>query len=296
MSKPYSRSGSFLILILAHICAAGAAGLAWFLLDDWTVLQRSAVADGCGMLVMFGFCYGLKNSSLFDAWWSLAPIALVGVWSAVSASDGTSARAWLVVVLLSLYGVRLTWNWALGWQGMGHEDWRYLELQKKTGRGWWATSFFGLHIYPTTIVFFCCVPAWHAISSESSWNVFASIGALLLAGGLALETLADLQLHAFRKAPEHAGLTCRQGLWRWSRHPNYLGELLVWWGVLGLGLSTGEASLWLSLAPLFLTLMMLVSSIPMMEERMLRTRTDYMDYQRSTSRLLLWIPRSTTSE
>jgi len=274
----------------------GAAGLAWFLLDHWAVLPRSAVADGCGMLVMFGFCYALKNSSLFDAWWSLAPVALVGVWSAVSASDGTSARAWLVVGLLSLYGVRLTWNWALGWQGMGHEDWRYLELQKKTGRGWWATSFFGLHIYPTTIVFFCCVPAWHAISSTALWNPMASVGVVILASGLVLETVADLQLRAFREVPEHRGLTCRRGLWRFSRHPNYLGELLVWWGVLCCGLSTGEASAWLCFAPLFLTVMMLMSSIPMMEERMLRTRTDYADYRETTSRLLLWLPSARRSD
>ena len=254
------------------------------------------MADGCGMLVMFSFCYALKNSSLFDAWWSLAPIGLVGVWVAVSSPEVTSVRAWLVVALLSLYGVRLTWNWAKGWQGLSHEDWRYVELQKKTGRGWWATSFFGLHIYPTTIVFFCCVPAWYAISSTAAWNSLTTIAAVVLAAGLIIETLSDLQLQAFRALPEHQGRTCRHGLWRFSRHPNYLGELGVWWGVFCFGLSTGEASPWLALAPLFLSGMMVASSIPMMEERLLRTRSDYADYRETTSCLLPWLPPASRSD
>lgn len=285
-----SRLRGFLILAVAHTAAVAAVILVWRALPGWEPIPRSAAADGAGMLVMFCFCFGFGNTSLFDAWWSLAPVALVWTWAVGWAPSITDPRVLIVCSLVSLYGLRLTANWAWGWRGLHHEDWRYLELQEKTGKGWWPTSFFGLHVYPTSIVFLCSWPAWLAISSEAAWSPWTTLAAVVTSIGILLETVSDLQLHRFRGVPENAGRTFQAGLWRWSRHPNYLGELLFWWGLLIFGLSTGEASPWLALAPLFLTIMLRSSSIPMMEERLMKTRTDYAPYRARTAALLPGLP------
>jgi steroid 5-alpha reductase family enzyme len=116
------------------------------------------------------------------------------------------------------------------------------------------------------------------------------VAALVTLGGIALETVSDRQLHHFRRVPENTGKSIHSGLWRWSRHPNYLGELIFWWGVFLFGASTGEATPWLMVPVLLLTLIIRFTSIPMMEQRLLNTRSDYEAYQLEVSTLVPWLP------
>ncbi|MEE2827975.1 MAG: DUF1295 domain-containing protein [Myxococcota bacterium] len=285
-----TRVRGFAVLLAAHLAAGGLAVLIWCLLADWAVLPRTAAADAGAMLLMFCACYCFKNTSLFDAWWSLAPIAMVWTWAAVTDLSFDQPGTLALCVLVTFWGLRLTANWASGWQGLHHEDWRYLELQEKTGRGWWLTSLVGLHVYPTTIVFLCCCPAKFAISSSADWSGWTTLAALVTTLGVLIETVADLQLHRFRRVAENRDQSIQTGLWRWSRHPNYLGELLFWWGLLFFGLSTGEMSPWWALAPAFLTLMLRFSSIPMMEARLLRTRPGYAELQSRIAPLVPGLP------
>jgi len=285
-----SRVLGLAVVLGAHVVALLAAWVVWNAIPEWSLLPRAAAADAAGMVTMFCFCFGLKNTSVFDAWWSLAPIALVWTWYCGTLDPSLDWRALLASLLVTLYGLRLTLNWAFTWKGLHHEDWRYLDLQEKTGRGWWAVSFLGLHVYPTTIVFLCCWPAWVAIASDAAWNLATSAAVAVTLGGILLETISDWQLHRFRGDPENAGKSIRSGLWRWSRHPNYLGELTFWWGVFLFGYSTGEAPLTLGIPVLVLSLIIRFTSVPMMEERLLKSRSDYASYQSEVSPLLPGIP------
>ena len=96
-------------------------------------------ADVAATVVIFGFSLAYRNSSFYDPYWSLAPIAIAIYW--LSLANIYPVRAFVVLALVTLWGLRLTWNWLRGWQGLGHEDWRYVDLQRSSGRAYWLVSF-----------------------------------------------------------------------------------------------------------------------------------------------------------
>ena len=138
----------------------------------------------------------------------------------------------LVFALVLAWAVRLTWNWARGWQGLGHEDWRYLRLQEQTGRAYWLVSFTGIHLMPTFWVFAGCLSLYPALAAATRpFGVLDAIAALVMAGSIWIEKRADDELRRFRAEGHGPQAILKTGLWAWSRHPNYFGEMGFWWGL-----------------------------------------------------------------
>ncbi|HIG39408.1 MAG: DUF1295 domain-containing protein [bacterium] len=115
-------------------------------------LVRILIADVAATIVVFGFSLSFRNSSFYDAYWSVAPI-VIAVTLLIHSRDSNVVRQFMVTGLILVWGIRLTLNWAYGWQGLKHEDWRYIKLQRQTGIFWWPVSFLGVHLFPTVIVF-----------------------------------------------------------------------------------------------------------------------------------------------
>ena len=107
-----------------------------------------------------------------------------------------------------------------------------------------------------------------------------------------LETVADEQMRDFRKDPLNKGKTMKYKLWKYSRHPNYLGEIGFWFGIYFMGISSGLAPLWIILCPLSMLTLFVFASCPMMDNRSLENRSDYKEYMEKTSQLLLLPPKS----
>ena len=108
---------------------------------------------------------------------------------------------------------------------------------------------------------------------------------------LPIETIADEQMRTFRNIPENKGKTMRFKLWKYSRHPNYLGEVLFWYGIYFMGLSSGIMPIWTILCPLVMLFLFIFISCPMMDKRSLKNRSDYQDYMNKTSQLFLLPPK-----
>jgi len=239
-------------------------------------------------IVIFGFSFAYDNSSFYDAYWSVVPIAIVLYWMSL-AEDGVPAlRLAAIGLVVGVWGVRLTWNWARGWSGLDHEDWRYVGFRDAAPGLYWPISFLGIHFFPTLIVFAGLAALYPAV-------VFGgrALGLLDLAAfavgttGIAFEWIADDQLRAFTQGKKRPGETLRTGLWRYSRHPNYLGEILVWWSLFLFGWAADPDWARLGvLAPLAMTGMFLVVSIPLIEKRALTRRTDYPRVMAETSMLI----------
>jgi steroid 5-alpha reductase family enzyme len=237
-------------------------------------------ADVAATLVIFGFSKAFDNSSVYDAYWSVAPM-LIAPALAFRDSPAPLARRVLVCALVLAWGARLTWNWARGWQGMGHEDWRYVDQREKTGRLYWLVSLAGLHLMPTILVFLGCLPLFPALlTGRRPLGWLDALAALVTLGAILVETIADQQLLAFRAAPKEPGAVLDRGLWSLSRHPNYLGELSFWWGIFLFGLAADPSSWASGAGALAITALFVFISVPLLDRRSLARRPSYAEHMR----------------
>jgi steroid 5-alpha reductase family enzyme len=286
-----AKAADYRAIIIAYAVTLVAGALALYGLPLHAPYDALA-ADLVATVVIFGFSLGYRNSSFYDAYWSVIPPLLAFHWYATAPADIDPLRALCVLVLVCLWAIRLTANWALHWGGLGHEDWRYPLVRQKAGRFAVAADFAGIHLFPTLQVFLGCLPVYAVMSlGTAPFGPLDLLAAAVTLGAILIETLADRQLHAFaaRRTP---GSFIQDGLWAWSRHPNYFGELSFWWGMMLFGLAAAPAAWpWVIPGALAMTLMFCFASIPLMEQRSLARRPGYADYQRRVSALLPLPPR-----
>jgi steroid 5-alpha reductase family enzyme len=288
LSKPLALA----VVTGCYVIAAVAALLVGLLWTGHHPLAVALAADIVATAVIFALSMVLANSSLYDAYWSVIPPVVAIYFAAVAPSGlptGVIVRQVLVIALVLLWAVRLTRNWVIGWTGFDHEDWRYSNLRDSLPRGvpWPLVSFLAIQLVPTLFVFAAMIPLWPALASPSrNFGVLDVVAAIVTFGGIALETQADRQMAAFTRDPANRGRPMDQGLWAWSRHPNYLGEITFWTGLWVFALAANPSWWWTIIGPLLIIAMFQGASIPMMETRSLERRPSYADYQARVAKLV----------
>lgn len=287
-----SKTAALGLIVLAYVVCIAAAVLTLYLLDipqPWNAFAADVVAT----LVIFVFSRKFKNSSFYDPYWSVIPPLLAVYWYYSNIDAGVNpTRAALVVGLVWLWGIRLTANWATFWGGLQHEDWRYPLVRARAGRFAFIVDFSGIHLFPTVQVFLGCLPIYIVMTQgQASLGWLDMLAVIVTFGAISIETIADLQLHAFvaRKQP---GTFISTGLWAWSRHPNYFGEISFWWGLMLFGLAAAPHLWWWSVpGAVAMTGMFVFASIPLMDTRSVERRPAYAEHMRKVSALVPLPPR-----
>lgn len=232
------------------------------------------------------------NAGIVDAVWAWT-LGALGPWYALSGAAPEAVR-WLLALMPLAWGLRLgTYLWR---RNHGHpEDGRYSQLREEWGdnanfRMW---AFFQVQVlFSMLIALGLLVASRRTEGPAAVWLVVAVVVWLTAIVG---ESVADAQLAAFKRDPANKGQVCRRGLWRYSRHPNYFFECLHW--VAYVPLALGAPWGWLSLLPpaVMAFLLMKLSGIPATEAQAARTRPGYAEYIRTTSALIPWPPKSSSS-
>ena len=241
-------------------------------------------------LVMYICCVIFKNTSIYDPYWSVAPFVMVIIHMVTYKLYNPNAI--IFAALVFLYAFRLTRNWYLTYRGLDpkYEDWRYAKFRKSLPR--WkfeVVNFVGLIYMPTLVVFAALVPGLYFMEL-ATFNVFTIFGLIFMILGPTLELIADYQVHSFIKDNNDHTKVCDRGLWNYSRHPNYLGELTFWFGI-ALTLLIARFELWyFALGYLPMLLLFIFVSIPLMEKHNIERRPAYVEYKKHTSMLLI-LPR-----
>ncbi|WP_430784078.1 DUF1295 domain-containing protein [Actinoplanes sp. G11-F43] len=289
-----SRPLGFAVVTLAYVAAALIALVSVVTMAGRHPLLLTLLADVAATLLIFAASMAAANASLYDPFWSVAPAVIVLVWALALGAGG--ARPVLVLLLVLAWSIRLTANWARSWQGLHHEDWRYEQLraERPGGAPWWLVNLVGIQLVPTLVVFGGLLAVWPAVTVPGrGLGVLDVLAVLVTVAAIVLETTADRQLHRFAADPGNRGRIIDEGLWRYSRHPNYLGEITFWWGMWLFGLAAAPSWWWTVIGPIGMVLLFVFVSVPMMDRRSLSRRPDYAVHMRRVPALLPR-PRPTT--
>lgn len=288
-----NRTAAFLRILLAYIAASAATVLVGLALRGQNPLVIAAAADFAATVAVFAFSVAYNNSTFYDAYWSVAPVPIAVYWFLLpAAGQAVPIRQAMVLTLVTLWAVRLTYNWARGWEGLHHEDWRYRMIREKTGKAYWPASFFGIHLFPTVQVFLGCLALYASLTmGVRPLNWIDGLAFMVTLGAIAIETVADEQLLAFAKTKK-PGEIISTGLWAYSRHPNYFGEMGFWWGLWLFALAADPAYAWTVVGPLAITVMFTFASVPMLDKRSLERRAAYGEHMRRISAIVPWPPKN----
>jgi steroid 5-alpha reductase family enzyme len=286
-----NKTADLATVTVAYMVALFLGGSSLYLLE-YGHLLNIFIADLVATVVIFAFSRSYGNSSFYDAYWSVIPPLIALFWLAVGDSQVSTLREVLVLGLVLYWATRLTLNWAVYWEGMHHEDWRYALLRERSPNMAVLTDFFGIHLFPTLQVFAGMLPIYAVYClGDTAFNWLDVLAALVTFSAVTLQLVSDRQLHRFI-AQRQEGEQLHTGLWAWSRHPNYCGELGFWLGLFLFGLAAYPTGWWwMILGVVLMTLMFLFASIPMMEKRSLERRPEYQQIIDSTSMLIPWPPR-----
>ena len=274
-------------VLVVYVLALFAAGLV-LAFSDANPLWRALMADLVATLVVFAASRWHRNSSFYDAFWSVIPPLLM-LWWMTQGDSGVLVREFLVLALILYWATRLTSHWAYYWPGLHHEDWRYPMLRNRSGRGAVWMDLLGIHVFPTLQVFMGMLPVYAlTVLGGRPFNWLDIVAAVVTFSSITLKMASDFQLHAFADRAE-PGASLDTGLWARCRHPNYLGEIGLWVGLALFGLAAYPAGwLWVGLGAIAMILMFRFASIPMMEERSLERRPEYADVM---ARIPMLLPR-----
>jgi len=286
-NRGFSLGVSGLTYLAAFACAWGAVKV-WGPLPPLAELAVGTLA-ATGLVFVASLLF--DNSSLYDPYWSLQPLAIT-VYYLWTGRAALASRDLLLACLVFVYAVRLTSNFYRDWQGLAQEDFRYVAFRRRYGKLYWPLSFFGIHLFPTVLVYLGCLP-FYAVSRsrEVLLGWLDGVATVVVLGAVAIAFVADEQLRRFRRRSWEPGRHLERryldsGLWAHSRHPNYLGEISTWWGFWLFALAGGGGWWWTGGGALAITLLFVLVSVPMMEKRMLATRPGYDRYRRSTPMLV----------
>lgn len=261
------------------------------------------LADVAATVLVFIFSLIFRNASVYDPYWSVQPpvILIFTIYkikqvltllaSSFAKTFGTKEVAGFGlepfgILLLSavlFWALRLTANWIYNFKSFEYQDWRYVMLKEKSGKLYPLVNFFGIHMFPTCVVYLCVLPAVTLFVEGADFKPWCAVFIALSFAAAILQGIADIQMHKFRASG--TGGFIRTGLWKHSRHPNYACEILMWWGV---GLASVSALGWqrwyLLSGALVNTLMFLFVSIPMADKRQSR-KPGFEEYKKATRML-----------
>lgn len=244
-------------------------------------------------LALWGLCLKWKDVTIVDSYWAVG-MAILALSTFLQFDP--SPRRWLLLSLCALWAVRLGGYLFWRWRDHG-PDRRYVRMMEKAQeqRGWGFAKASLLLVFVTQapLQFVVALPVQLGqISDEpAALGLLAWTGAGLALFGIAFESIADMQLTAFRKNPDNAGKVLSTGLWAYTRHPNYFGDACVWWGLYLIAAETA-IGLFSIVGPLLLTwTLMKWSGAPTLEYRMRKTKPGYVEYIERTSGFFPWPPK-----
>lgn len=229
-----------------------------------------------------------RDASVVDLFWGVGFLLIA--WLSISGVENPSPLAWLLVVLVTVWALRLSTY--LTWRNWGEsEDRRYAKMRTHWGDWFPLVSLLTVFLLQAGLTWIVALPVQLGISTGGRVGIIAVIGATAWTIGLAFESIGDWQLARFKADPSNRGKVMDRGLWHYTRHPNYFGDFLVWWGLYLTSTQSGVFLVTLVAPILMSVLLMKVSGVTLLEGS-LKSRVDgYEEYAQSTNAFFPWFTK-----
>jgi steroid 5-alpha reductase family enzyme len=269
----------------ALIFAVGTLASSALLLASGPAFASGLIVIVVAFSLLWLVSLALKDASVVDIFWGIGFVA-IGWYYVATVSETATTRGWLACSLVTVWGVRLALHIGFRNAGAG-EDFRYQRWRQQAGSNFWWISYFKVFLLQAILLWIVSSPLLLAQSGDAlgGWTALDIVSLLLWLAGFGFEAVADWQLMRFKREPTNEGQIMRSGLWSLSRHPNYFGEALLWWGI---GLLAYPVGGWLSfLGPLMITFLLIkVSGAAMLDAALVERRPGYAEYIRTTRSFL----------
>ena len=254
-----------------------------------TALVTAAATIAVLMLVTWLISLVVRDASIVDLVWGLGFVLVA--WAVRITVDGNDARQWLLVGMVTIWGLRLSGY--LAWRNLGHgEDYRYRAMRKRWGSRFGLVSLVTVFALQGVLMWIVSIGVQLGqVPRTPGLGVLAGVGVLVWAVGLGFEAIGDTQLARFKGDPANAGTTMDRGLWRYTRHPNYFGDALVWWGIALVATESGLGAFGLIGAAVMTLFLRRVSGVTLLEKSLVKRRAGYEDYVARTSPFVPRPPR-----
>lgn len=278
-----SRAIGFLVITIIYVAAAVIGIAVYLAMPEAHLFVRILVADTAATIFVYLTGVIFKNTSIYDPFWSVIPVVVLTV---IAAEAGIMEPGVILLLFAVWYwGVRLTCNWAYTFKNLATQDWRYDMYKERFPRIYQLVSFVGINMVPTLVVYVCMLPGIVFIQ-EGTFTWLMLPGFVLCMASATLQLVADIQMHRFRRKNIGGKQLIRDGVWKHSRHPNYLGEICMWWGVYFMMLSAVPHMWWVIFGPAANTALFFFVSIPLADKRNRKIREGFDKYVKETNSLL----------
>lgn len=258
-----------------------------------TTLLICLSAVVAAMVVLWIISVICRDASIVDPFWGTGFVLVV--WLAIALNSPGGFRPYLLGILTTVWGIRLSAHLMI--RNFGHgEDRRYGEMREKHGAQFWWVSLFTVFLLQALILWFVALPLQIVadLSMESGFGWLDGIGIMVWGVGFFFEAVGDWQLARFRAQPENKGEVMDRGLWRYTRHPNYFGDFCVWWGLYLIAVAGG--AVWTIASPVLMSFfLMRLSGVTLLEKTIRSRRPGYQAYQAKTNAFFPGPPRSSAA-
>ncbi len=274
---------SYLYILLSYLVALFIGYISYeMLINHYNLLLSTLIADIICTIVIFLFSVIVHNSSVYDPYWSVIPPFIFLLWLF---EMNFFVSSLFILLMFLIWSTRLTYNWAINWRGLKHEDWRYVSFRNNFKKLYWIISLLGIHLFPTLIVFLGMLPIYMGLKNGHILYVWLFIfGFTISLIGVVISYLADIHLTKHRHSLEKEQ-AIQIGIWKYSRHPNYLGEITFWLGCFVVGISSGFQNYYTIIGFIAMGALFSFFSIPVMEKRLLKTKVNYQDIIKTVPKL-----------
>ena len=284
-----------IIVFLSYLIALGFGLFSYLTLNDSNIMKECEekyrqlviifICDVISTIVIWFIGVLINTASIYDPYWSVqTPIIIICL---LIKYQNLNVGNLIYLELILFWGIRLTYNYTKTFHDISYIDWRYKQIKEKTGKLYQVVNLLGICLVPTIIVYAASIPSFLFVIDNLKFEYIQIIGYVVIIISVFIEMKADIDLHEFKKIRNDRNEIIRIGLWKYSRHPNYFGEICFWYGVAMVYVFCDFTKNWYYIFGAVLdNALFLGISIPLAEKNLRTYKDGYDEYKKNTSMLI----------